>query len=57
MAKYKAQSEHDRCVACGNTNHRCLTPIFMFTDLWHHRTCSSCEEAALCIIGEPLTLQ
>ena len=24
-----------------NTNHRCLSPIFMFTDLSHHRTCRS----------------
>ena len=24
-----------------NTNHRCLSPTFMFTDLPHHRTCRS----------------
>ena len=24
-----------------NTNHRCLSPIFVFTDLSHHRTCGS----------------
>ncbi len=24
-----------------NTNYRCLSPIFVFTDLSHHRTCVS----------------